>query len=56
VDKPTNSSVVGNLLNMINMWLDSVPAILEHQEALNLVFQYRAPIIKNWVNVSTVRE
>ena len=56
MDKPTDGSVVGNLLNMINMWLDSVPAILEHQEALDLVFRYHAPIIKNWVNVSTVRE
>jgi len=52
-EKPTDGSVVGNLLNMINMWVDSVPAILENQEALNLVFQYRATVITNWVNVST---
>jgi len=55
VDKPTDGSVVGNLLNMINMWVDSVPTVLENQEALNLVFQYRSTVIKNWVDVSTNR-
>jgi len=52
-DKPTDGSVVGNLLNMINMWV-SVPAVLENQEALDLIFQYRI-VIKNWVYVSTNR-
>jgi hypothetical protein len=54
-EKPTDGSVVGNLLNMVNMWVDSVPAILENQEALDLVFQYRSAVIKNWVDVSTNR-
>jgi len=53
-DKPTDGSVVGNLLNMINMWV-SVPAVLENQEALDHIFQYRTIVIKNWVYVSTNR-
>ena len=40
---------------MINMWVDNIPAVLENQEALDLVFQYRSIVIKNWVDVSTNR-
>ena len=54
-DKPTNGSVVGGLLNMVNMWVDWLPAILDNQEALDLVFQYRTAVLKNWVDVSNNR-
>ena len=52
-DKPTDGSVVGGLLNMVNMWADCLPAVLDNQEALDLVFQYRTAVLKNWVDVST---
>ena len=54
-DKPNDGSIVGGLLNMVNLWADCLPAVMENQEVVDLVFQYCNAILKNWVDVSTNR-